>query len=458
MEKNLNSTPKTSEDDAKKSQEQNALTLNEKRNERKAYKAVADGLKLVIDTATLECNLCTSPKGILKVNYDTPTIQNKKTATLKEKSSSSLTFTGNCTKSPQSASPCSAVMKLGEWKDYGTSKSQDQYVLLLKSTIPCLYGGIDVKITDCGQINEPNKVEINDAPAPENSFSKCYCDRLFTVEEVKNIIIQLRKKDIILKDGKEQKSTILDDEDKPILDKNGNKQYEVYAAYHSMKSNRSKLFFSGDEKINSDETNFESFTKALNNTINKYSINTCIRKIHFLAQVAHETGLFSITYEKGKDSDMSHYSGGEQFRGRGLIQVTHDYDYINYYNYINKTSYTAKDTNFYNKNLIPFRKRLSTEIGYACDSGGWEWAVQKKASYDKASNKVKFKEILGKTLNEIADYGDTYRYRISVLINGGTNGEKERKLYYNLLKEIFEYNSCTNKKNEKKSTFKDIKD
>jgi hypothetical protein len=130
-----------------------------KKEEKKKEEKASDGQKMVIDGAKLQCTLCANPVGDLKVNFDTPTTQGKKTATVKEKDMKSLIFKGNCTKSPQSSSPCASVMQLGDWKDVGTSKVQDQFPLLLKSTIKCNYGGVDIKITDCGQVNEPEDVK-----------------------------------------------------------------------------------------------------------------------------------------------------------------------------------------------------------------------------------------------------------------------------------------------------------
>lgn len=139
--------------------EEDSKSFNEVREERrKEEKAVAD-LKFVIDTAKLQCDLCTNPIGSLKVNYNTPTIQDKKTATVKEKDQTSLIFNGNCKKSPQSSSPCASVMQLGDWANVGSIKVQDQFPLLQKSTIKCNYGGVDIKITDCGQRNEPTNIE-----------------------------------------------------------------------------------------------------------------------------------------------------------------------------------------------------------------------------------------------------------------------------------------------------------
>ncbi|MBV6881791.1 PAAR-like protein [Epilithonimonas ginsengisoli] len=145
----------------------NATELEQKRAERNEQEKTEDSLKLVISTATLECILCTNPFGTLIVNYDTPTIQQKKTATVKEKGSQSLVFMGNCKKSPQSASPCASVMQLDEWRDFGTSKSQNEIVLLQKSTIKCNYGNVDIRITDSGQINEPESIDTQGLPLPD---------------------------------------------------------------------------------------------------------------------------------------------------------------------------------------------------------------------------------------------------------------------------------------------------
>ncbi|UTN02181.1 DUF4280 domain-containing protein [Flavobacterium bizetiae] len=158
--KNIDSINERRENDAieyrlsqKKEREQ------EVEDEREKEEKAANDLKLVIDTAKLQCDLCTNPAGDLKVNFRTPTIQGKKTATVKEKDQTSLIFKGNCKKSPQSASPCASVMQLGDWKDVGNMKVQGQFPLLLKSTIKCNYGGVDIKITDCAQRNEPTDID-----------------------------------------------------------------------------------------------------------------------------------------------------------------------------------------------------------------------------------------------------------------------------------------------------------
>lgn len=149
----------------------NAKELEDVRKEREEEEKAEDDLKLIIETAKLECKLCSNPQGVMKVNYDTPTIQGKKIATVKEKSPQSLIFMGTCSKSPQSSSPCASVMQLGEWKDIGTSKFQNERVLLQKSTIKCNYGSVDITITDSGQINEPESIDTKAAPVPLNPIS-----------------------------------------------------------------------------------------------------------------------------------------------------------------------------------------------------------------------------------------------------------------------------------------------
>ncbi|TWP28327.1 DUF4280 domain-containing protein [Apibacter muscae] len=142
----------------------NVKKLEPIREERKEQVKGQERLKLVIDGAILECSLCTQPKGILKVNFDTPSTQEKRTATEVETTATSLIFNGNCTKSPNSASPCASVMQTGSWKNTGLLKVQEKASLLQRSTILCLYGRTDIKITDSGQISEPEVIKTENAP------------------------------------------------------------------------------------------------------------------------------------------------------------------------------------------------------------------------------------------------------------------------------------------------------
>jgi len=48
----------------------------------------------------------------------------------------------------------------------------------------------------------------------------------------------------------------------------------------------------------------------------------------FMAQMAHESGNFRYAEELGGGKD--YYSGGKRYKGRGYIQITHDYNYKKY--------------------------------------------------------------------------------------------------------------------------------
>lgn len=165
------------------SKEQQKETKQEREDKEKA----SDDLKMVINGAKLQCTLCTNPVGDLKVNFDTPTTQDKKTATVKEKDMTSLVFKGNCKKSPQSSSPCASVMQLGSWKNVGTSKVQEQFLLLLKSTIKCNYGGIDIKITDCGQRCEQENLDVDDMTPEEKKILSAVWMCAETEENITNL-------------------------------------------------------------------------------------------------------------------------------------------------------------------------------------------------------------------------------------------------------------------------------
>ncbi|WP_316635346.1 PAAR-like protein [uncultured Flavobacterium sp.] len=136
------------------------------RKQREEKQEAKNGLKFVIDGAKIRCNSCTIPEGDLKANYDTPSIQDKRVVTVVENDMTSLIFKGNCKKSFLSSSPCASVMKLGEWKNPGTVYFQDELAVLLRSTIKCEYGGVDITIWDCGQRNEITNLNTLGAPIP----------------------------------------------------------------------------------------------------------------------------------------------------------------------------------------------------------------------------------------------------------------------------------------------------
>lgn len=193
---------------------------------------------------------------------------------------------------------------------------------------------------------------------------------------------------------------------------------------------------------------YEVFAKELNEAFRKYEINTCVRRIHFLAQCYLETWRFTKAYED--TTKAAGYKGGADFLGRGLIHLTNDYNYLAYYDAVNATTYAKLYKNRIGEGVIDyirrisgdatlkadaqkllevmekvraFAKNLSTDIHYAVDSAVWFWKKNK--------------------LNEIADTDDVRA--VSVKVNGGTNGLPEREYYTKIFKEAMRYNNCKSK-------------
>jgi len=146
------------------------------------------------------------------------------------------------------------------------------------------------------------------------------------------------------------------------------------------------------------------FLNYINATMKEYNINTCKRKLHFLAQIRVESGEFAYlkeiadgsAYEGRKDLGNTRPGDGKRFKGRGLIQITGIKNYTAYGSY--------KGINFTEgSNNTKLEKKQ-----YAVDSAGWYWSKH-----------------LNIDLNNMADNDDliyiTYR------INGGFNGFNDRK-------------------------------
>ena len=293
---------------------------------------------------------------------------------------------------------------------------------------------------------------------------KCYCNRDFTVAEITNIISELRKKENVhLEQQYHGKDPLYINAQGVQLIKKGKSGYYTLDGKLSQKDDKgiqrykvskskydelgTTIFQSIEiEKIQTKDANLTSFTNEINKTFSNYQINTCIRKIHFLAQTYHESERFVNTYE-GLTTVPSNYKGGVDFQGRGIKQITHDYNYLEYYDKVNKTTlfndkfrkrknisfglteYLKSEKNHgfpdnFLETLKKFAKKLSTELSYACDSAGWYW--------DK--NKI----------NNAADQDNITQ--VTTIINGSTTGINERKKYANDLKIIFNYDTCSNKK------------
>lgn len=155
--------------------------------------------------------------------------------------------------------------------------------------------------------------------------------------------------------------------------------------------------------------NIDRLLLPLNETLDKYNINTRLRTCSFIAQIAHESGNFQFlkelasgkAYEGRTDLGNIHPGDGIKYKGRGLIQLTGLFNY-------EKISKDL-DIDFVNN------PELLETVKYATLSAGWYW------------NKH--------NLNILADKNDFIG--ITKAINGGVNGLSKRTEYYQrALKEI----------------------
>lgn len=213
-------------------------------------------------------------------------------------------------------------------------------------------------------------------------------------------------------------------------------------------------------ECNVSDQSFATLTKELNATLNKYKINSCIQKIHFLAQVCEETGTFSLSEET-----KSEYASSKSiYKGRGILQLTGVKK--------NKTDEFYNEPGPYksyadykgNPEIIKNPEIIANNIKYAIDSGGWIFSINKKMTDNPKSQAIEKwgMETLGKSLNDLAVYEDKYFELISVLLNGRGHdgmpiGWATRQMNYNLLKTgFFIYEKYHGKKHDKKIESKGI--
>ena len=167
------------------------------------------------------------------------------------------------------------------------------------------------------------------------------------------------------------------------------------------------------------KSTLEKVLPHLNKTLKQYNITTCLRKAHFIAQLAHESAEFLYNEEQGVTD--AHYGG---YKGRGYIQISLKGAYDSYGKYVN--------VNFLGSNNVKM-----AQLPYSIDSAGWFW--------------TKFK---WKDLNELADKNDIIG--ISAIVNGGFNGFNDRIKYFERGVDSLNIKSCANLgsiKSEQLTTF-----
>lgn len=162
------------------------------------------------------------------------------------------------------------------------------------------------------------------------------------------------------------------------------------------------------------QANIDRFIDPINQTLQKYFINTPERMACFIAQIAHESGCLRWVKElaNGEAYDVGNLAvdlgntpeddgDGERLKGRGLIQITGTYNYKS----------LSKE---FGIDFLANPELLEQPL-YASLSAGWFWNTRK--------------------LNMLADKMDFKT--ITKRINGGTNGYEDRLKYLELAKKTF---------------------
>lgn len=152
---------------------------------------------------------------------------------------------------------------------------------------------------------------------------------------------------------------------------------------------------------NATQVNIDKFLGPLNETFQKYQINTPERVAAFLAQIEHESGSLRYVRElasgdayEGRISLGNTEPGdGKRFKGRGLIQIT------------GRANYQAVSIAF-GVDFIANPEWLE-QPKYAALSAGWFWNSRK--------------------LNELADLNTDQAFeKITKRINGGLTHHQRR--------------------------------
>ncbi|MCE0461562.1 glycoside hydrolase family 19 protein [Pseudomonas uvaldensis] len=156
--------------------------------------------------------------------------------------------------------------------------------------------------------------------------------------------------------------------------------------------------------------NADIYTPTLNSAMERYQIIGPKRVAAFIAQIGHESGQLHYVRELGDHTYLSKYDTGElalrlgnspaedgdgqQYRGRGLIQIT------------GRANYEACGKGL-GLDLVNEPELLERPL-WAAHSAAWYW--------------------MSRGLNALADIGDFDS--ITRRINGGLNGAADRRALY----------------------------
>lgn len=266
---------------------------------------------------------------------------------------------------------------------------------------------------------------------------ECFCKKTnWSADDLKYLVSELRKKQDILfqtqydeignplfidKDG-----NILKSNDRGKSPKEGAVKYKKETSFYDRPAGDGiavgdRLFYlKSDENIQSSERNYTILTQWINYLFKEIKATKCINKIHILCQIYHETQRLGSTYE----SDSSAKKSGEDFfRGRGLIMITKKENYKSFY----KSLYSKDPTE---NELKEFAPKLASSTEMAAKSAAWylnSLNIQKYFNDDNVNN-------VSAAIN--------YPKALTTKNYSSINGLDERKHYFDLFKEVLNYDEC----------------
>lgn len=163
------------------------------------------------------------------------------------------------------------------------------------------------------------------------------------------------------------------------------------------------------------ESDLQAYLDLLNLWMPWNGITTCRAKAHFLAQVCGETGSFSTMVEGGGQSQA--YA---PYYGRGIMQLTHDYNYRAYDNFAGINSISTP--------------RIIESAPHSFMSGFWVYG----------------------TLLNLVSYGDNDDFNfITAKINGGFNGYDVRLSSFDTISTLLKAEHLNIKKLNRSFSFSD---
>ena len=133
------------------------------------------------------------------------------------------------------------------------------------------------------------------------------------------------------------------------------------------------------KKLGVKESHIKPLIGEINKWFEKFGINTTNRLVDSLANILHETALFKYSEEIGGSNS---YDGGILYKGRGIVQITHKYNYLAFQNWLKGLGV--------NLDLVKNPKLVAERADLSVLSFCWFWEANK---FSKLSDEGKFKEI-----------------------------------------------------------------